>query len=248
MVLILALAAWWLSGCAYYHVIEPGDTLYKLSKDYGVSVQEIQQQNPGIDPYNLEIGQRVKIPRFANQVISDYSDRPDRPKPKPKPKPEPKPEPEPTPKPEPPKPIVEPPAKQPEPAPAKADKTPFIWPVPGGKLIARFGQGNDGVVSHGVEIAAPEGSPVLAAAAGKVIVASDEFKTYGNMIVIRHDNNFFSIYAFNKRLMVKKGDDVKQGQKIAEVGRTGQATAPMLHFQMRIGSKAVDPLPHLPKQ
>ncbi|MHA1569080.1 MAG: LysM peptidoglycan-binding domain-containing protein, partial [Alphaproteobacteria bacterium] len=70
-----------LAGCAYYHVVEEGDTLYEMSREYGVSVQEIQRANPGIDPYNLQIGQRVKIPRLPNQTLSDYTGRHDTPRP-----------------------------------------------------------------------------------------------------------------------------------------------------------------------
>ena len=63
---ILLAALLLVSGCSYYHVVEPGDTLYDMSKDFGVSVQDIQTANPGVDPYNLQIGQRVKVPRFPN--------------------------------------------------------------------------------------------------------------------------------------------------------------------------------------
>jgi murein DD-endopeptidase MepM/ murein hydrolase activator NlpD len=234
------------SGCSYYHVVEPGDTLYDMSKDYGVSVQEIQTSNPGIDPYNLQIGQRVKVPRFPNQRVSDYSkDRADA-KPTPRPAVEPTPRPRPKPKP---KPV---PRVKPDPprstATVTAEQPQFIWPVQGGMVTSRFGQLVDGAESHGVEIAVGEGAPVLAAAAGKVILASSEFKGYGNMVVVRHDNNFFTIYSYNKRSFVKKGQQVTQGQKIAEVGQTGRATKPELHFQVRIGAKAVDPLKYLPKR
>jgi murein DD-endopeptidase MepM/ murein hydrolase activator NlpD len=251
-------AAFGAAGCSYYHVVEPGDTLYGIGKQYGVSVQDIQKQNPGVDPYNLQIGQQLKIPRFPDQRVSDYAGRPDKDQPKPaRPKekdrtakPEPTPEPQRTPEPKKPEPDRSaqpaPPEKPPVAAPS-GQQGQFIWPVPGGKLVSRYGEHSDSVISHGIEIGAPDGSPVLASADGKVILASDEFKGYGNMIVVRHDGNFFSIYSFNRRLLVKKGDTVKQGQKIAEVGQTGRASGPMLHFQIRIGSKAVDPLQYVHK-
>ena len=249
-----------LAGCAYYHVVQPGDTLYNLSKEYGVSVQDIQQQNPGIDPYNLQPGDQLKIPRLPNQIAADAGQGKAKPKadqPKERPKPAANADAPPAP--------TKDAAKQSQkprtdkntplsPAPAAAAAAPknqarFIWPVAGGKVTARFGdQEADGVVSHGMEISATDGAPVLAAADGKVILASDQFKGYGNMIVVRHSDNFFTIYSFNKKMLVKKGDDVKRGQQIAEVGQTGRAVTPTLHFQVRIGSKAVDPLTYLPPQ
>lgn len=255
---VLVLALTLLSGCAYYHVVQPGDTLYGLSKDYGVSVQEIQRSNPGVDPYNLQIGQRVKVPRFPNQKGSAYTaPRTARPEATPVPKPRPRPEatPEPRRTPDVNEPTPEPrsttTAKKPEPrstATVTSEKPRFIWPVQGGDVGTRYGQMRDGALTHGIEINAPKGAPVLASAGGKVILASSEFKGYGNMIVVRHDNNFFTIYSFNKKNLVKKGQRVAQGQKIAEVGDTGRAGRSTLHFQVRIGSKAVDPLLYLPQR
>lgn len=245
-----------LSGCAYYHVIQPGDTLYGLSKEYGVSVQEIQRNNPGVDPYNLEIGQQVKIPRLPNQKVADYAGRTDT-KPAAK-KPEKKaaepkknPPPEATPQPKvdkPKKEEIQPKEPPRSTATVNTEKLQFIWPVQGGQVLERFGETTDDVAAHGVEIGAPEGTAVVAVADGKVILSSDEFKGYGNMVVVRHENNFFSIYACNKKNLVKKGDTVRQGQKIAEVGQTGRAAQPLLQFQVRIGSKAVDPMKYLPKR
>jgi len=276
------IAVWFLTGCAYYHVVEPGDTLYRMSKDYGVSVQEIEHANPGIDPYNLQIGQQVKIPRFSNQRVSDYSQanpRHEQPANKPAAKPNAKPahekpaaadQPprESTPKESPagdnqrtappPKAEVQPqPKKQEPPKPApeagtagvkvETDAPQFIWPIKGGRVVGQYGDSTSGVTAHGIEIEAPEGSPIVAVAEGKVVLATDRFKGYGNMVVILHANNMFSIYSFNKQNLVEKDQQVKQGQKIALVGQTGPATRPMLHFQMRIGSQTVDPMKYLPK-
>jgi len=263
---IVALLSALAVGCAYYHVVRPGDTLYSLSKEYGVSVQELQKENPGLDPYNLQIGEQLKIPRLPGQQKTDYAAKPSKQKPaadqakNATPPPD---EPEPTPPPakpkkDPPKQLadkqktdknaaVAPAAVGVGPAAKASSKARFIWPAPGGKVTSRFGEQADGVVAHGIEISAPEGSPVVAAADGKVVLASDQFKGYGNMIVIRHDDNFFTIYSFNKTMSVQKGDVVKSGQQIATVGKTGRAVTPMLDFQVRIGSKAVDPLQYLPQ-
>ncbi|HPM78063.1 MAG TPA: M23 family metallopeptidase [bacterium] len=251
--LLLLLLA--LSGCAYYHVIETGDTMYDLSKEYGVSVQEIQEANPGVDPYNLQIGEKLKIPRFPEDRVSDITGRHRTPEPTKTPKPvERTPKPTPTPKPyEKPEPTPEMnsrPEPTPQPTPATAPEensgeNKFVWPVQG-KIANKFGDRQAGVILHGLEIAAPVGTPVYAAEAGTVIMASNRFKGYGNMVIIKHSNGFVSIYAYNQRLWVKKDQRVKRGQKIAEVGQSGRAEKPMLLFELRIGSQAVDPLKYLP--
>jgi len=252
--LLLMLLA--LSGCAYYHVIESGDTMYDLSKEYGVSVQEIQEANPGVDPYNLQIGEKLKIPRFPEERVSDATGRYRTPEPTKTPKPverTPKPTPPPRPdeRPEPTPEMNARPEPTPEPTPATAPveengENKFIWPVQGGKVVRKFGDRRAGVVDHGLEIEAPAGTPVYAVEAGTVIMASSRFKGYGNMVIVKHNNGFVSIYAFNQRLWVKKDQRVKRGQKIAEVGQSGRAEKPMLHFELRIGSQAVDPLKYLP--
>jgi len=227
-----------LSGCAYYHVVESGDTLYDMSREYGVSVNDIQEANPGIDPYNLQIGQKVKIPRFPDQHLNDFQGGNRRLKPTPTPRPyyTPNPSVEPTP----------PPYQEPTPRPQQ--RTRFIWPVQGGHIAARYGDSRDGVTSHGLDIEAPLGTPVRAAESGTVLLASDRFKGYGNMVIIKHSGGLVSIYAHNRVNKVKKDDQVKRGQIIAEVGQTGRVDRPTLHFEIRIGSQAVDPLGYLPSR
>ena len=239
---VLLLVCFTLTGCAYYHKVQPGDTWYKLSKDYGVSVQEIQRANPGVDPYSLQIGQGIKIPRFPDQRVANYTKKTE---PKARVAPTPQPRitirPQPTPNPS---------AKKPGRSSAVVTNSQprFVWPVQGGAVKTHFGTVIDGAPTHGIEIGAARGTPVVAAADGKVILSSSEFKGYGNMVVLRHDNNFFTIYSYNQRNFVKKGQQITQGQKIAEVGQSGRATESALHFQIRIGAKAVDPLMYLPRR
>ena len=126
--------------------------------------------------------------------------------------------------------------------------TRFIWPIDGGRIIHRFGDHDGSIVTHWLDIEAPEGTPIRAAAAGTVILSSDRFHGYGNMIIVRHESNFVSIYAYNKRNLVRENQQVGQGQLIAEVGRTGRVEKPTLHFEIRIGSQAVDPLQYLPSR
>lgn len=98
----------------------------------------------------------------------------------------------------------------------------------------------------GIDIAAPEGTPIHAAAAGEVVYADSRLAGYGKLIILRHRYNQFTAYAHNQRNLVHKGDRVKAGQVIARVGKTGRATAPHLHFEIRRGSTPVDPFSYLP--
>lgn len=136
---------------------------------------------------------------------------------------------------------------RPAPTAAAADRSAgarLLWPVRGGTLTSRFGA--RGKSSHeGVDIAAPEGSAVLAAADGKVIYAGSGVRGYGNLILVRHDTGMVTVYAHNRRNLVKEGQEVKQGQVIAEVGHTGRASGNHLHFEVRRGDAPVDPLDHV---
>lgn len=123
------------------------------------------------------------------------------------------------------------------------DHSRFAWPVEGA-IISGFGI-RRGRRHDGVDIKAPRGSPVVVADAGKVVYAGT-MRGYGNLILVRHPNNFFTAYAHNQKNLVEKGAKVRRGQKIAVVGRTGRATGPHLHFEVREGDKARNPLFFLP--
>ena len=128
-------------------------------------------------------------------------------------------------------------------APIEVDRSKFIWPVEG-TVFSNFGI-RHGRRHDGIDISAPAGSKVRAAAGGK-IAFSDRLSGYGNMIIIGHPDKFFTIYAHNRKNNVKKGTTVKQGDVIAEVGSTGNATGPHSHFEIRHGQKARNPLFFLP--
>lgn len=118
------------------------------------------------------------------------------------------------------------------------------WPVHG-KIIGEFGPRTIGGSSDGIDIAAPVGTTVHAAGDGEVSYASDQLKSYGNLVLIRHPNGWVTTYAHNSELLVKRGDKVKRGQPIAKSGMTGQVDRPMVHFEIREGRKPMDPLPLL---
>ena len=116
----------------------------------------------------------------------------------------------------------------------------FVWPVRG-QIISGFGGRASGVHNDGINIAAEPGSTVKAADGGVVVYAGNELAGYGNLLLIRHSNGFVTAYAHNKKLLVSKGDNVRQGQTIALVGSTGDVDRPQLHFEIRRGDRAVDP-------
>jgi len=118
------------------------------------------------------------------------------------------------------------------------------WPVHG-RIITGFGQRNDGTHNDGINLAVPQGTAVHAAEAGSVAYAGSELKGYGNLILVRHDNGWVTAYAHNEQLLVKRGDKVQRGQVIAKAGRTGSVDQPQVHFELRQGSKPVDPVPFL---
>jgi len=100
----------------------------------------------------------------------------------------------------------------------------------------------------GIDLRNPKGSPILAAAAGKVIFSGEGPSGYGNTVLIKHDNSVITVYAHNHANMVKENQTVRQGQQVAAVGRTGRATGNHLHFEIRLNRKPVDPELYLPRR
>jgi lipoprotein NlpD len=142
------------------------------------------------------------------------------------------------------------PEAKPEPKPEAAKPTPaadrdpeaieFAWPARG-KVMQGFAEPNN----KGLDISGKPGDPVLAAASGRVMYTGTGIRGYGKLIVIKHDNNFNSVYAHNREILVKEGQNVTRGQRIAELGDT-DADAPKLHFEIRKSGKPVDPARYLP--
>ena len=116
----------------------------------------------------------------------------------------------------------------------------FRWPARG-RIIQGFKPGGN----DGINIAVPEGTSVKAAESGVVAYAGNELKGYGNLILIRHPNGFVSAYANNGDIEVKRGETVKRGQTIAKSGQSGNVGSPQLHFELRKGTKPVDPTQYL---
>jgi murein DD-endopeptidase MepM/ murein hydrolase activator NlpD len=117
------------------------------------------------------------------------------------------------------------------------------FPVPGGVLTSPFGH-RWGVFHRGLDIAANRGTPVLACSTGKVIFTGTRarFRNYGKVVLLDHGNGIYTHYAHLKKILVKQGQKVKRGQKIALVGNTGKSTGPHLHLEVRVRNNLYNPL------
>jgi len=147
--------------------------------------------------------------------------------------------------------VAETPAAKPETAPPKVetpaaspddpDGIAWSWPAKG-TVVANF---NEGGGTKGLQIAGEMGQPVLASASGRVVYTGSGLRGYGNLVIIKHNNTYLSAYAHNRAVLVKQGDNVAKGQKIAEMGNS-DASRVMLHFEIRRLGKPVDPVKFLP--
>ena len=136
----------------------------------------------------------------------------------------------------------------PEPgAPVSKASGDWMWPVKG-TIINRFDDpmsGGGKMRNRGIDIAGTPGTPVLAAAGGEVVYAGGDVRGYGNMVIIKHSDEYLTAYAHNRAILVKEKDMVTKGQKIAELGNT-DADRPKLHFELRKQGVPLDPLKYLP--
>ena len=135
--------------------------------------------------------------------------------------------------------------------PTKANSTVALdsaikWQLPtNGRIIQGFSNSDGG--NKGIDIAGQKGQDIRAAAAGKVVYAGNALEGYGNLIIIKHNDDFLSAYAHNDRILVSEQDNVKAGQKIATMGSTGTSSN-KLHFEIRYKGKSIDPTHYLPNQ
>ena len=123
----------------------------------------------------------------------------------------------------------------------------FLWPVRG-IVVSDYGPKPGGLQNDGVNIAAPRGTPFRAAEAGTVIYSGNELRGFGNLLLLRHDGGYVTAYAHADELLVQRGDNVRRGQTIGRVGSSGGVATPQLHFEVRRGTRAVNPADYLGSQ
>lgn len=240
------------------HTVKRGETLYSIAWLYGLDYRSLAAHNGVREPFTIYPGQRLAIgeatdvgagaPTESRAVAKDRSD-PEREPPK-------RAQPAASAAPAPPAP--QPPAERTEPAkttssatairkPAAQKPVPatevkgWMWPTEG-TVITNFETSG----GQGVNLSGRPGQSVVAAADGRVVYAGGGLRGYGELIIVKHNKRFLSAYAHNNRILVKEGDNVKVGQRIAEMGSTGTDKV-MLHFEIRRDGKPVDPVRYLPK-
>ena len=208
--------------------VRPGDTLYSLAIENDLSPARLAAINNLSSPYVINPGQVLRLtgtpmarpmPAPITSVASGAaSDKVKAP--------------------------VKAPVKTAVVSPVESNRNvSWQWPIEG-KVIARFNK--DKNHTKGIVIAGSEGQAVQASSAGKVVYSGNGLISYGNLIIIKHSRSYLSAYAHNKKLLVKEGETIKAGQKIAELGKTG-VEKPKLHFEIRKNGKPVDPLSYLPR-
>lgn len=227
-----------------YHLIRQGETGIAIARAYGVDWSRIVAANALEEPYILRTGQRILIPDTTPMTLAQRAEafkldiddivtggepaiaqnaQPARPAPT---------------------------ATRTLPASAAVAEPArltgrFLWPVHG-TIVKRFGPGASGERNDGIKIAVPLDTPVLAAADGTVAYVGGDIPALGGIVIIKHGDGWATVYGHADKVLVKRGQAVKQGQKIALSGDSGFADRPELHFEIRHGRTPVDPLSRLP--
>lgn len=225
-------------------VVKRGDTLYRIATRFGLSPLDVAMWNRIPAPYTIYPGQRLRLTAPDGRTASTTTPPASRP-------------PATTPTPAP---VTRPPGggtattggatsrpptppTTPPPAPVSS---PFTWRWPAdGAIVSRYVAGDP--TRQGIGIGGQSGAPVRAAADGVVVYSGAGLVGYGELVIIKHDDQWLSAYGHNRARLVNEGQRVKAGEQIAEMGRTG-AARDMLHFEVRFNGRPLDPLQFLPKR
>jgi murein DD-endopeptidase MepM/ murein hydrolase activator NlpD len=201
-----------------WHVVKPGETPAQIAKEAGIPLEDLLEINGLRRGQPLEPGRLIYILGGAAQAGTLAAEATAA--------------------------SAEPPA-EPAPQSEASSKAPLRWPLAKPVLTSLFGKrwGRD---HEGIDMGAPTGTPVLAAADGEVVYAGDRVRGYGNMVVLQHAGDLLTVYAHNSLLLVHVGDRIVVGQEIARVGATGRSTGTHLHFEVRRKEEPQDPLQFLP--
>ena len=199
-------------GCG--HTVRRGETVYSISAQHSVEQSALRSANNIGANNSLSVGQCLAIPGQNTSPTRVATAAPNGA----------------------PMPRIKPAIGLPPPSTGQ-----FIWPAEG-RIISRYGPKEGGLHNDGINIAVPAGTSVMAAQSGVVAYAGNELRGYGNLLLVRHSNGWMTAYAHNGELLVARGDMVTKGQAIATAGRTGSVQVPQIHFEIRRGSEALDPL------
>jgi murein DD-endopeptidase MepM/ murein hydrolase activator NlpD len=194
------------------YTVRRGETLSGIARRLDVGLSELAHANDIREPYPVYAGQKLRVPGQGSYKTTTIKLGDDEPS------------------------TVR--LATGEPPPLAGDD--FLWPV-NGKVVGKYGPIDQWRRRDGIDIAARRGAPVLAAQDGIVAYAGDGIPGYGQMVLLRHDEDYITTYAHNATLLVQAGDVVRRGQVIARVGDSGGATQTMLHFELRKGRKPIDP-------
>ena len=204
-----------------WHVVERGQTLWRIAKAYGASINALIEANQLADPTQIEVGRRLLIPGAT--VALEVEPAPS---------------------------LVggdTPPGVTFAPGDAPTAGI-WRWPLSGGRLLSAFGAPRGSRSHQGLDLGADKGTPVVAVRDGVVVYAAAGMRGYGKTVIVDHGDGWQTLYAHNSSLLVRTGERVRAGASIARVGRTGNATGDHLHFEMRNNGRAVDPIVHLPRR
>jgi lipoprotein NlpD len=223
------------------YVVQRGDTLWSIAFRFGWDWRDLARVNGISPPHVIYPGQTI---RFSGQAPRTVATRPAPPAPSSKPVVVATPVPTPPPLTRPSVPAPKTPVATTPVTPVTRSASGWAWPA-GGTVIGRFS--SNGSLNKGIDIAGELGQPVLAASDGAVVYAGSGLRGYGELVTIKHSDTYVSAYGHNRRLLVQEGQQVKAGQRIAEMGSTGTDRV-KLHFEIRRQGKPVDPLQYLPKR
>ncbi len=200
------------------HVVARGETTYGISRQYGVDLATLARENGLKPPYTLHVGQRLVLPAQASGATQTAGAA-----------------------------TSDSASKAVRTAlPQPSKRQGFAWPLQG-RLISSFGPKAGGLHNDGINLAAARGTPVKAADTGVVAYAGSDLRAFGNLVLVQHQGGWVTAYAHLDRITVSRGQSLARGDVIGHVGQTGGVTSPQLHFEIRQGRRAVDPLQHLPR-
>jgi murein DD-endopeptidase MepM/ murein hydrolase activator NlpD len=221
-----------------YHQVRSGETIFSIAQQYDLGLNQLVRENDLQSPYVIKSGEKLRLPKTEEiTVASTVSTKTAQ-----------------TSQGVVPLPATKPSRDRDGPAPVYGESSSasapprtgrrFSWPVQG-KVISRFGGKTGGRYNDGINIRAHNGTAIRAAENGVVAYSGNELAGFGNLLLIRHDGGWMTAYAHNQENFVAPGERVKRGQLVARVGSTGSVDDAQLHFEVRKGKRAVDPLDYL---